>query len=308
MSARSFVFNLLKIVLTAIVVYFVGRQVVRHWAEVQAFDWQLHVGYLAASLACGLIALFIQSSCWRLIIHGFGHEIGALMAFRIAYLSNLGRYIPGKIWQVFGILYLARREGVTVEAAGASFLIIQMFAIPASFLVYIIAAQFEPALLAGRIGLLGTGATWILLGALVALCVWIVVYPQPFIRLGNALLVRLGRPTTSFRLDKSVALQLFGGYFAAWAVYGVAFWLFIRAVAPESNVSAVAGAGVFNAAYQIGYLALFAPGGFGPREWVMGELLAPLVGPVAHALAVAARLWAIALEAIAALAALTIRK
>ncbi|NMC43979.1 MAG: UPF0104 family protein, partial [candidate division Zixibacteria bacterium] len=58
----------------------------------------------------------------------------------------------------------------------------------------------------------------------------------------------------------------------------------------------------------IGYLAIFAPGGIGPREAVMTLLLAPFFGPaVAAALSLASRLWLIVVEAVAALIALKIK-
>jgi len=61
-------------------------------------------------------------------------------------------------------------------------------------------------------------------------------------------------------------------------------------------------------AYQIGYLALFAPGGLGPREVIVGLLLQPFVGPLAPALALVARIWSVLIDASAALTALGIRK
>jgi uncharacterized membrane protein YbhN (UPF0104 family) len=70
----------------------------------------------------------------------------------------------------------------------------------------------------------------------------------------------------------------------------------------------IAAAGIYNAAYQVGYLSFFAPGGFGPRELVMGLMLTPFLGPVGPAVAVVARLWAIVLETTAALLALGVRR
>ena len=95
--------------------------------------------------------------------------------------------------------------------------------------------------------------------------------------------------------------MVFVGYFFSWVLYGFAFWLLITAVAEDYPVSIIAAMGIFSFAYQVGYLVLFAPGGFGPREVVMGALLTPFLGPVAAAVAVLARLWTIVIEAIAAL-------
>jgi uncharacterized membrane protein YbhN (UPF0104 family) len=53
----------------------------------------------------------------------------------------------------------------------------------------------------------------------------------------------------------------------------------------------------FGAAYLIGFLALFAPGGLGVREGIITLLLASyLPGGLPAAVAVAARLWTTAIE------------
>jgi uncharacterized membrane protein YbhN (UPF0104 family) len=67
-------------------------------------------------------------------------------------------------------------------------------------------------------------------------------------------------------------------------------------------------AGAFALAYVVGLLAVFAPGGIGVREAVLGMLLGSFGGgdlPV-HLLAVASRLWAIAAELLILLLAFTL--
>jgi hypothetical protein len=207
-----------------------------------------------------------------------------------------------------GILYLAKKEGVPPEQATASFVLVQMFAIPASLLLFVIAMQFEPRILVDQVAVLGKGSTYLITGLMLLLVAVVVLWPGRLLRLANALLRRFGRPEVQFALDKKVALRLFVGYSLGWLCYGIAFFLFVRSVMPQSNLTAVAAVGLFNAAYQIGYLTLFAPGGFGPREVVMGFMLTPFLGPLAVALPVLARLWVVLIEVVAALIALTIRK
>lgn len=297
---------LVKLVLTLAVLYFLYQQIASHWLEIKDHQWRLDWRSAAMSVVVGLAVFFVFSSIWRIIIGGFGHRLGWFRAFRIFYLSNLGRYIPGKVWQLFGILYLAKKEGIAPEEAGASFFLAQLFAIPASFVVYFVAAQFEPALLTDRVAFLGTASAWVITGGMLMLCLLVVLFPNRLVRCTNILLRKLKRPTIAFGLDKKVALGVFLGYSVGWVLYGVAFWCFVEAVAPGTNLNLVAAAGAFSAAYQIGYLALFAPGGFGPREVIMSVLLTPYLGPLAPAVAILARLWAIVVEGLAALMALAV--
>ncbi len=307
MNQRKIFLNLLKLILTLIILYFLFHQVSRHWEEIKAYRWQIEWGWLALSIVVGIGTFFLLAIIWRQIIAGFGYRVTPPKAFRIFYLSNLGRYIPGKIWQLFGILYLTKREGIPPEHAGASFVLVQLFAIPASFLVFVLAVQFEPKLFIEQISFLGEGSAYLITAAMVVISLVIILKPQAVFAVVNLLLRKLHRPELVFHVDKKVALSIFLGYSVAWSCYGVAFWLFLRAIGSPS-VSLVAAAGAFNAAYQIGYLALFAPGGFGPRELVLGLMLVPFLGPIAAAVAIAARLWVILIESLAALLALAVRK
>jgi len=299
---------IVKLVLTVVVLYFVGRQVWLNWDKVETTDWQVNLWYLIPSLLLTQLAVFIFAACWKRIIQGFGHTLTVTMSFKVFNLSNLGRYIPGKIWQVFGMLYLARKEGVPGEQAAASFVIVQLFTIPSSLLVYVLAAQIEPVLLTDQFAVMGKGSAY-LIGALsLAACGALVFSPQPILRLANFFLKKLGRNPANFALDKRVALQIFVGYFCGWILFGLAYWLMLRSILGENSPSVIASIGLYNVAYQIGYLALFAPGGLGPREWIMGELLKPLIGPIGPAVAVLARFWSVLVDSLAAAIALIIKK
>ncbi len=308
MSSRRILLSILKYAATLGVLYFVYEQVVKHWDDLSTFDWQIDIFPLILSLGFGLIAFYLFAIAWRLIIGTLGHTISINMSFKIAYLSNLGRYIPGKVWQVFGMLYLAGRQGVPAERATASFVIAQLFAIPASLLAFSIAAFLEPTLFSDRIALIGSGSIFLLLLFTISGSIILIVKPEPLFWLVNRLLVKFKREPVDLHLDKKVALLIFSSYFLGWVIYGVAFWLQLVAVAGYKAPNPIAAVGLFNLSYQIGYLALFAPGGFGPRELVIASMLAPFTGPISAALAIVARLWAIVLEAISAMIALAIRK
>jgi len=299
---------ILKLVLTAIVLYYVGRQVWVNRQAVASFKWQFNWTYLIVSFFVAQAALFLFAISWGMIIAGFGYRLSRLTSYRVLNLSNLGRYVPGKIWQLFGMLYLARQKGVPEEQAAASFVIYQLFTIPSSLLVWVIAAQFEPSLLIDKFKIMGPGSAYFVGAVALIGCMVLIFAPQPILRLANWGLIKLGRPPVTFALDKKVALQVFVGYFFGWVLFGLAFWLFLRSVLGDATPSVLVGIGLYNVAYQIGYLALFAPGGLGPREVVIGLLLQPFVGPLAPALALVARIWSVLIDASAALVALGIRK
>jgi len=300
---------IIKTALVTVVLYFLYLQVDSHWSEIVAFDWKIYdYRKLIESILLGLAGLFVLSYTWRYIIGGFGHKLSSADAFRISYLSQLGRYVPGKIWQLFGILYLARQKGISPEKATASFVVSQLFLIPSSLLIFVIAAQLDPNILSAQVALVGPKTMYLLTGIMVAVSVALVVRPNSFLMIGNVVLRKLGREEVRFVIDKKVALGVFLGYCFGWILFGAAFWRFIGSILPSSDLGFLSAAGIYNGSYQIGYLALFAPGGFGPRELVMSQMLTPYVGGIAPAATVLCRFWSILVELIATGAALLIRK
>lgn len=303
---RGTLVAILKIVLTGLLVYFLYRQIDQHWAEIREHPWQVNWLIFASALAVGLGALATFAANWRVLISGFGHQIPLWRACRVFYLADIVRYIPGKIWALLGYVYLARREGVPPEQSTASFVLSQMFLIPSAFLMAAIAIRVDSRILVDQVALLGEYSSWTFMILMLAATLIVIMWPGRVLALANILLRRIGQNSISFHLDKRVALRLFLRYLLGWFIYGAGFWLFVGSVAPYSKLGLVAAAGVFAAAYQIGYLSLFAPGGFGPRELVMGFMLMPFLGPIAPAVAVLARLWVVGVEILAALTGLVI--
>ena len=181
MNTKKLLLTLLKLVLTAVILYFLIQQVMRHWPAISEYSWNVHYGYLGLSILLAQVSFLLQAQGWRLIIREFGHSVTLAEAFKISYLSNLGRYIPGKVWQVFGILYLTSQKGIPAETSGASFVLWQMFSIPAAFLAFVISARIEPSIIIDRIAFIGETSTWLMTGGVIVLCAVLIINPSPFI-------------------------------------------------------------------------------------------------------------------------------
>jgi glycosyltransferase 2 family protein len=77
----------------------------------------------------------------------------------------------------------------------------------------------------------------------------------------------------------------------AWGAYGVALTFLAKGLLPDLDLGLPQAIGVFTCSYLVGFVALFAPGGLGPRESVFLLLLAGDIGlKPAAALALASRL------------------
>jgi len=262
--------------------------------------------FILLSIVAHLGTLALLSSVWCLLISGFGYQVSLAHGFKIAYIANLGRYIPGKIWQVFGMVYYAKQAGVREEAALSSWVIAMAFALPSAFAAGMGIIFVEPqlyqelsrlispaALIAGGIGVLALSLTFVFL-------------PKAMFWILNQILKRIGRDEVTLDLSIGLAAKIYLAYVLCWLSYGLSFWLLAQGLGlPES--SPLPYIGTFVLAYQIGYLAFFAPGGIGIREIAVTSMLTPYLGPLAAGLAIAARIWNTIVEILAALIAVGIR-
>lgn len=275
-----------------LVLYFVGAYIAAHWEEVHGYRWEIAPGALVAATALAALALAGFGSLWTLLLRSMGEPIGPRDALRLWFTSNLARYVPGKVWQITGLAYLARRQGISpVHAVGAS-LLLQLLVLATGTLLFVLTVPAELGALSGPAAA----------AALVAFAAGVTAFfVTPAFDLAYGRGARLlGQPAPAERLSVARKLQLGSATALAWVVYGTAFWLFLRGTTgrPPPLGTTV---GICLGGYLGGFLAFFAPGGLGVREGLYALLLqAYMPAPVALAVAVLARIWVTLIEVLLA--------
>lgn len=283
-------------ILAGVLVTFVGRSVYLNWTELGTLDVTFHIRplWIVAAALMVWITYGLLIEAWRRIVLGWNQSLSYGPAMRIWCLSNLGRYLPGKVWSVAALAVLAQRTGVAGWAAAGSAVVMQMMAIGTGVLVVSVGAP-------GVASPLTLVCAFCLATCVIAALAW-----EP---MANRLL-RIVRPDTEFRvLSVRTAFLASAVTLTSWLAYGIAFWMLARGIFGNTDLSIFQATGVFAAGYIVGLLALFAPGGVGVRELVFVALLAPVLGSGgALALSLASRLLLTATEALAALGALFVNR
>jgi uncharacterized membrane protein YbhN (UPF0104 family) len=279
----------LQLALTVAVTWFILDRVGLGLADLAAVEGALWVPdpilLLAASLLL-LAAYFVSAALWGLIVHELGGPRLPLGdSVRIFMIANLGRYVPGKVWQIAGLAALAKGRGVPPATAAASAVLGQGIALVAA------AAVGMGALLGGP----ESYRRWGLVGAAgVVAGVALLSIPAVFRRLAGAWF-RLARTEAPADLGMLHGLRWLGLYAANWVLYGLSFWVLARSLGLDGGVIPLASA--FAAAYVLGYAMVFAPAGLGPREGFLIVFLTPHVGAgPAGVVAVVSRLWTTVVE------------
>lgn len=274
----------LQLALLAVVGWFVARTFIDRWEEFRTYPLDLQVNpgllVLAALVVWSGYAALIAG--WRGVLRGWNETLAPWQAGRIWALSSLGKYIPGKIWAVAGMVVMAQRAGVRPVAAAGSALVMQLLAMGTGAAV---------VALTGVLALATDG--WLRLG-LIAVLVASVAGTLVLLQTGwlNRILARL--PGGVDQVATPTPLSILGGVAAnvlAWGAYGVAVWLLARALIPEVSFPLLTTIGAFAASYIVGFLVLLVPGGLGVREGVFVLMLQGVVGLApATAIALASRL------------------
>jgi len=262
------------------------RSLVRNWDELRAqpLNWSVEPGWLILSALAVWLMYALLIAAWRMMLTAWGRGLDFWSAARIWTVSNLGKYLPGKVWAVAGMAVMAQRAGVGAGPATASAIIVQVLAIGTGAAVAALTgwSSLRNAYPGARSGLA-------LLLVLSVLAAGVLLRPESVRKV-----VRLAAPDAAVgTLTPPVGAVAFGlaANTIAWLGYGVALWLLARGLLPGAGLSLLRAIAVFTASYLAGFLALFAPGGIGVRE---GVFILMLQGPIgigaATALAIASRL------------------
>ena len=237
---------------------------------------------LAVLASCVLLGgHFLAAELWRRVVQDLGGpKVGLRDAAAIFWVANLGRYLPGKLWQIAGLAMLAKRRGVPASTATGAAVLGHGISLVAATLVGLGAIQSAPE------GLRKWGNV---IAGLMLASVAVGLSPAVFGRAVRAWF-RLAKQEVPQSLAHLHGIRWLALYLLNWVVYGTAFWLLVRSFGWAGGLVPVASA--FAAAYVLGYLMVFAPAGIGVREGFLIVFLTPHIGPgPSGAIAIISRLW-----------------
>ncbi len=293
---RSGYFFALVVLISFLFVLYYGFDLYRDAFQHQRpFRWQ----DLGLSFGVLLIHLLAQVVVWQFIILKLGCKLSFRTVFQLLALANLGAYVPGRIWQMTGLFYLADKEQIPKKVTGTALLLSNALNLGAGALVFLVSLSFGFAR--------ATTATvvWLILVVIVSM---LVSHPQVIQGALNLLLGWLGRSPVQFQLCWRDVLLFVSLYGMTWLLYGGSLVLLagaMTAVSPEM-IPRFMGAGA--ASYVPGYLAFVVPGGLGVREATLsGLLVSYLPLQTAIAISIFSRLLLVAAQALCAVVALLFR-
>ncbi|MGH8929435.1 MAG: hypothetical protein ACRDZO_02050 [Egibacteraceae bacterium] len=257
-------------------------------------------GALPFAVAVGVNALAngVVVAAWRRILGAAGAPIPPRAAAWVWSVSQLARYMLGAA-QVAGRAVVGRRYGLPAWAGGVTAVVEIGWSGAITATIALAAAPWW----------LGDAANlgWLAAAAAVPAAILAVGLARPEVLIGavGRVLKRLGRrDAVGVRLGRAAAARITGLYLLNSALRVGAFLVLFAAVGGSVARDGLRAAGALAVGQLIGWLAVFAPGGLGPREGATALAVAPAVGAGPALLLVAAtRLAELLAEALFALVA-----
>lgn len=257
---------LIGLAVTCAIFVWMLRPVVRKWPQVHDRVMATSLPRFIAAAAMFSLFLFVfRVTSWRYIVRAFGHRLPLWTSARIWSASELARYLPGAIWQVWGRAYLVKPYGVTATLCATSQVLELTIFLLANLMVALACLPWFADRLTGWSHLAFWGAT-----ALAPLML-LLLQPRVFYGLINWILRKIRRPVIEARVGGRGLLALLGWAMLGLCWQGLAIWLLLgqpRALDLRIDQLGLL-VGAYCLAWCAGFIVISAPGGLGVREAVL---------------------------------------
>jgi len=271
---------ILKSLIVLGIFYFLGKNLYLGWDQIDFKTIDLNYAILSLSFAVLILYFCLNALGWIIILNKLGVGIECFKAIKIIYYSNLGKYLPGKVWSIIGKIYLAEKEGLPRDKVVISIVLELVLGILSGFFIFL---MYDRNYLSG------------LMLVLLSIVLLVRLARRGFLStVLKPLLERLKINSIQIELSFSGVLIVFGYYCLLWFFAGSAFFLLINSLTLLSVLRILDVTAIFAFSFVTGLLAVFVPAGLGVREGVMVYFLSNFLPvPTAILISFLARIWII---------------
>ncbi|MCP4634128.1 MAG: hypothetical protein GY855_14480, partial [candidate division Zixibacteria bacterium] len=221
-----------------------GKALYSNFSAVQEYDWSINWKNVVFSTLLVLVNFVYFSWILKIFVKYFsGKNIPLATVYRIFAIAGLGKYIPGKIWALTGMVVLFQREGVDRADGIIATITYQYIYIAAGLMLTVCGGMvyfrewLTPLLL--------------VIGIPIML---LMIYPPILSSFMNFALRKFGINQECRRLKFRTGLYFMFLFLISWVVYGIAFYIFINGIIELPLSSLFILMVIFACAYVIGFV------------------------------------------------------
>jgi len=283
---KKMIKRVLQVLLIVVIFYFLARNLYLNWNKIVKYDWNINYYFLTYSFVLFVVGSILIALGWNLILRVLGGRLGCKRALKIFFITDLAKYVPGKVWTIVGKVYLCAKEGIPIAKTSASVVIQPLIQVIAGILIFLLSLPFWTKT-NDFMNQLYFFFPLIPIGL-------IVLHPAIMTKLLNFVLTRLKQKPVELNIKYKDILLILLLWCGLWILTGIASYFLIISIYsfPVSQLPVVIG--IFSIA---GISQFLTPSGIGVLEGVLTVLLGLYV-PVHIAIFIAllARVWKTATE------------
>ena len=282
-----------RYLLASAILFFLCKHLFELLQDINVESISFNPFWLLTSYAILFVYHLVYIIPWLTIYHNTSSEpVSFLSSWTLIHLSELGKYLPGKVGQFVGMAALCRSLEISRDEAIASTLLHLAFKCLLGCLIgvpFILSPEAREFLLNIRTNFwhnsLRSSAIILIIIGLGA--VFLILFRN---RLSSKIPYLQKVIPAIFSFKKLFRLVVF--HILLWACAGVSFFLFVKSIYPIRIVQLPIISSIYPFAWSIGFMSLITPSGLGVREGVLSMFLTTCLPPVTATLvALLSRLW-----------------
>ena len=303
----------LGIFIAGILIFFLIKPFVQTHTHLKDVSFEMQWHWIISSSLLILLYRSVYPYPFATLMGGITQkQVPFRNAFTLFHLANITRYLPGRIWGVVRLLSLSHRFGLPKTVVGSSLTLhvsieTALGGLIAMSLLFSKQTQTTVQTVLENISGHTLLFTFVGLGFIAG-----VLFLIPTVSTHARQFLKTLRSTGTPLFQKSFRYQwlnIFATHFLLWCCQGLAFFLFVRSLAPVAWTDAGVLTACYAFAWIVGFLSFLTPGGLGVREGLLSLLLSSYM-PVSQATLVAllCRVWVLSAELVLAGSAFYLRK
>jgi hypothetical protein len=263
-----------------------GKMVWENWNQVREASFAFRLLPFLLSTLLFILSYFVQVWAWYLITLRLGIALPLRETVGIWFYSQLGKYLPGKVWLLLSRFYFYHSKGKSKKSITVALYLETVTLVMAAGLIFLVSLFSLREIPSSYRGI---SPPWFIPFFILA---FLFLHPKVLQETINRILGLLKRDPISISISYGETLWVLGVCVLSWGVGGIGFYLFVDSVFPVASKDFLFLTGALAISSTLGLIALFAPSGLGVREGVLVYFLSAIMpSSVAVILSILTRLW-----------------
>jgi uncharacterized membrane protein YbhN (UPF0104 family) len=254
------ILDVVKWAWVVIVVVVAGIYFYRNYQKISDYLATISISRLVASFCFLMVGKLVLSEMTRYSLKKIDIELNYRDALTITSVTQLGKYLPGGIWHIAGKLGIYKARQISLKKATQAIIFENVWLLSSAFVIGVVLLMMSSKDVLCKLDQHFCDVNVQLLITVILPILWVA---------GLYIFEKL------FFKDSDVSIKDFVIKFvlmiAIWLSFGVSFWLIFPKIGTSFLIPIT---GAFSLSWAIGYVAIFAPGGIGVREYLITIMLA----------------------------------